>query len=109
MARSRRLASATSVVRFLLDTDRSIEYLKGRGPGFTFVRAVGVETFVISVVTYAELYEGVAFAPASSADRVALAKMLSVVDVVPVDKPIAERFGEIRAQLRRAGNLIADA
>ena len=62
----------------------------------------------ISVVTLAELRYGADCSAQPDANHQAIDDFLSGVAVLAVDADIARAFGEIKARLRRQGNLIED-
>ena len=68
-------------------------------------RAEGV---AISIVTLAELYEGVYGSTDPAASEQTLQQFLRGVSVVGIDEDTARRFGQERARLRAAGQLIGD-
>ena len=64
------------------------------------------DTASISVVTIGELYAGVHLAKAPEARRLRQARLDAVRRAfapIPVDEPIAERYGEVLAVARREG------
>jgi len=60
------------------------------------------------VITLAELRYGADCSAQPTANHQAIDDFLSGVAVLVVDADIARAFGEIKAQLRRQGNLIED-
>jgi tRNA(fMet)-specific endonuclease VapC len=64
------------------------------------------DTMYISTITQAELEFGVAKSQNKAKNAQALAKFLSVVNVIDFDTNAAEAYGEIRAALQIKGNLI---
>jgi len=61
-----------------------------------------------SVVSLAELYEGVERSTESAAEEAAVQDFLSTVEVVGLDEETARIFGRERARLRTAGKPIGD-
>jgi len=93
---------------FLLDTDTCVFWLRGRAAVHARLAAVGPEALSISAVTLAELRYGADCSAQPDANHRAIDDFVSGVDVLAVDADIARAFGEIKAQLRRLGNLIED-
>lgn len=44
---------------YLLDTDRIVEYLKGRKDAIQLITSLRYEGLAISLITYGEVYEGI--------------------------------------------------
>ncbi len=91
-----------------MDTDWAIDYLHKanrtvRRLEELFSRGVG-----LSVVSLAELYEGLARSRNPEADEGAVRMFLEAVDMIPLDDAACRVFGEERARLREEGNLIGD-
>ena len=60
----------------------------------------------ISSITYAELYHGVEKSQAVDKNKIALAVLLSNIEIKDFDSRSAESYGKIRAQLEKAGTPI---
>lgn len=92
--------------RYLLDTDWLIDFLIGRAAALDLVRPLLAQGLAISVITYAEFYEGLVRSP----DRIKLEQKLddfvSGTEMLPIDVDTAHLFGERRAELRSQGKLI---
>ena len=67
-----------------------------------------VDGVAVSIVTIAELYEGVFLASQPEAVRASIQRVQQDFKVLGIDVETAERFGELRARLRRAGQLVPD-
>ncbi|MGH2583374.1 MAG: PIN domain-containing protein [Dehalococcoidia bacterium] len=96
-------------MNLLLDTDTVIEILRGNPKALHRLGSVSAGIDVCaSAITAAELYHGAARSanPATSTQQVAL--LLSGLQVIPVDQPIAAEFGALKASLQAAGQVIAD-
>jgi tRNA(fMet)-specific endonuclease VapC len=95
-------------LRFLVDTDWVIEYLRGTPAMVTRLTELQPQGLALSIISLAELYEGVFYSRDPEGDGVDLADFLRGVTVLGIDADIAQRFGRERGRLRRAGMLIAD-
>ena len=91
---------------YLLDTDWLIDYLGGREPARVLVESLLPSGLAISVITYAEFYEGVVDSPRGAEHLRKLEDFTVGVDVHGIDRTIAHIFGERRAALRARGLLI---
>ena len=91
-----------------MDTDWAIDYLHKADRTVRRLESLFADGVGLSVVSLAELYEGLARSRNPDADAEALRLFLEAVDVVPLDDPACRVFGEARARLREEGNLIGD-
>jgi tRNA(fMet)-specific endonuclease VapC len=94
--------------RFLVDTDWVIQYLKGYPAFVARLGDLQPQGLALSIISLAELYEGVFYSRDPEGDGQDLADFLRGVTVLGIDRDIAERFGRERGRLRKAGMLIAD-
>ena len=87
---------------YLIDTSWAIRHLRGRAEYTEKLSALEPSGLAISVITLAELYEGVA--RSSNRAGAALDAFISGVRVLLVDEGTARAFGKLSAQMRSAGN-----
>ena len=95
-------------MQFLVDTDWVIDCLNGIervAQHFDGLRPQGIG---LSIISLAELYEGVFGAADSQADESALQDFLADVEVVPLDPTVCRIFAEERRKLRALGTLVSD-
>ena len=95
-------------MQFLVDTDWVIDYLHRADRTVRRLEELLPGGVGLSVVSLAELYEGLARSRNPDADADALRLFLEAVDVVPLDDAACRVFGAERARLREEGNLIGD-
>ena len=95
-------------MKFLLDTDTCVFWLRGHQPVRDRLVAVGPEEVGISVITLAELRYGAAYSARPEANHQAIDDFISGITVFGIDLNIARTFGDIKAHLRREGMLIED-
>lgn len=95
-------------LHYLIDTDWVAHYFKGRPNTVARLQALRGQGLGISVVTLAELYDGVYGARDPDAKEQILTKFLEWVTIVELDTDVADLFGKERHRLRQAGNLIGD-
>ena len=95
-------------MRYLIDTDWVIHYLRGVGRVVERVLTLAPEGVGISIVSLAELQEGIARSATPEVDAAILRGFLTTVTVVDLDEDTCRIFGRERARLRAEGNLIGD-
>lgn len=95
-------------MEYLVDSDWVIDFLRKVEPTVERIEEFITYGVGMSVVTLAELYEGLARSSNRDADEEALMIFLEAVDVVPLDDAACRIFGDERARLRKAGNIIGD-
>jgi tRNA(fMet)-specific endonuclease VapC len=62
----------------------------------------------ISLITFGEVYEGIYYGRDPEKTEEVFQRFLRVADILPLTKPITQRFAQIRGELRRTGNIIGD-
>lgn len=93
---------------YLLDTDTCIYWLRNRQSVRDKVREVGWNQISICVITVAELYYG-AYNSNRVTENLARAEFfIQNLPVLPLNDTALRRFGELKAELRRIGQPIAD-
>lgn len=92
---------------YLIDTDWIIEYLRGNRKIVSILQKLFDEGLFVSIISVAELYEGV-YASTSPKHKMALDDFLSGVVVLGVDLNVCETFGKLRHELRKRGEVIGD-
>ena len=95
-------------MRYLVDTDWVIDHLHGRAQVVRRLEELAPEGIGLSILSLAELYEGVYFSTAPQDNEKALQDFLGGVDVLPLDDGICRVFAQERGRLRAAGMLIGD-
>jgi len=94
--------------KYLVDTDWVIFYLRGKEPFVSTLKEYQKDSLAISVVSLAELYEGVYRSDNPISREKGLKDFLAGVEILDVDRHIAWLFGKHRADLRRQGLPLAD-
>jgi tRNA(fMet)-specific endonuclease VapC len=95
-------------LRYLLDTDWVIHYLHGNHSIVRRVRALSDQGIALSVVSLAELYEGVFFSSNPPGNESALHDFLRGVTLLGVDEETCKTFGRQRGLLRAGGKAVSD-
>ena len=93
---------------YILDADWTINALAKRRRAHTILRRLAAAGIAISWLTVGELYEGAFDSANPQAHLTALREFLHPFRMVGVNGPIMEHFAEIRAGLRRRGEIIPD-
>lgn len=93
---------------YLLDTSVIVNYLQGKKQIVTLLDTIEGE-LVSSCICLAELYEGVYRVKNKlEVEEIVISFFKSLSKIYPIDEKIAKCFGEIRAELKKEGNVIED-
>ncbi len=95
-------------MEYLLDTDWAIDYLHKADRTVRRLEELLAAGIGISIVSLAELYDGLEGSKNPDGDAAALRLLLQVVDVIQLDDAACQIFGRERYRLRAAGNIIGD-
>ncbi|UJS18493.1 MAG: type II toxin-antitoxin system VapC family toxin [Candidatus Jettenia sp.] len=93
---------------YLIDTDWIIHYLNGQREIVKRLLALRKEGLAISVISLAELYEGVYYSTNPEGDKKALDNFLTGVSILGLDDEICKVFGKERGKLRKLKIAIGD-
>ena len=85
---------------YLVDTDYVIDYLKGQRNVPELLHTLLPEGLALSIITYAEIYEGIFYGHNRTHYEKGLHQFLHGVRVLGITRSIARRFAVIRGQLR---------
>jgi tRNA(fMet)-specific endonuclease VapC len=95
-------------VNYLLDTDTCIYWLNGRDVVKSKLLSVGLNKTAICSITVAELYYG-AYNSSRVEENLARAeRFIQNITIIPLNNDVMGLFGELKAQLRRLGQPVAD-
>jgi tRNA(fMet)-specific endonuclease VapC len=94
------------VITHLTDTGWLIRSLRKNAAYTDTLRKIGAAQWAVSLVSVAELLEGVYLANDPAAARQAVDQELAGVTRLGINEAIADLYGEQRARLRRANQLI---
>jgi tRNA(fMet)-specific endonuclease VapC len=95
-------------VRYLIDTDWVIDHLNHIEPVVARLKELRPQGLALSIITLAELYEGVYYSRDPDKSQAALEAFLEDVAVLGIDEEICQRFGKERGRLRKEGKPIGD-
>lgn len=93
---------------YVLDTDTCIYWLNGEGKIRTKVEQVGPDNLRMTIITLAELRYGAYNSQNVSENLENINNFLRKVRVLPLDQDGSDRFGKIKVDLRKKGQMIED-
>ena len=93
---------------YLVDTDWIIHYLNGSPKFVERLRSLREEGLSISIVSLAELYEGIYYSTDPAANENGLSNFLTGVTVLGIEEEICKVFGKERGRLRKKKQTIGD-
>jgi tRNA(fMet)-specific endonuclease VapC len=93
---------------YLLDADWTIQALAGRMPTVSELDRLASAPVASCWVTAAEVYKGAFKSSNPHAHLRQMRQFLSRYRMLSIDDAIAERFADLRANLRRRGEMIPD-
>lgn len=92
---------------YLLDSDWVADYLKGRDPAVVLIDSLYSAGLALSIITYAEVYEGIYYGHDRPRYERVYREFLRGVDILGINRPVARRFAIVRGALRAQGQLIS--
>jgi tRNA(fMet)-specific endonuclease VapC len=95
-------------VPFLVDTDWIIHFFNGRSEIIAKLRELSVEGVAMSVVSLADLYEGIYYSRNPGNDEAVLRDFVRTVSVLGIDEEVTRIFGRERGRLRKLGRTVGD-
>ena len=93
---------------YLVDTDWIVDYLKGKEIAVKKLQELFDDGLYVSIISVAEIQEGISGAKNNEEAAKSFSEFLEGVIVLNIDEIICKKFGEIRNNLRKSGNLIGD-
>ncbi len=95
-------------MNYVLDTDICIYWLNGNKRIRDKIMRIGTDSLRTTIITVAELRYGAYNSQKVEENLININKFLRKVRIIGLGKRAAERFGEIKAELRKKGELIGD-
>ena len=92
----------------IIDSDVTIDFLKGKQQVARLLDAIGRRNLSISTVSVAELVDGNINGPDPVGQELGLRRLLAVTRIRIVNRAIGERTRQIRADLRRRKRPVDD-
>lgn len=96
------------MLHYLIDTDWVIHYLNGHEGIVRRLDELKEQGLGLSIVSLAELYEGIYYSTDPEGNERDLADFLQGVVVVGIDEGTCKTFGRERGRLRAAGKTVGD-
>ncbi len=93
-------------MKYLIDTDWIIHYLHGNEKVVSKLTSFRKEGLAISVISLAEVYEGVYNSRDYAASEQGVKNFVEGVSILDVDEDVCKIFARERARLRKQGQLI---
>jgi len=93
---------------YLLDTGWIVRHLRGVQAYTETLLKIGAPQLALSILSLAELYEGVYRARDPAVAEHAVMTFVSDKTILPITEPITRLFGQERARLRQQNQLIGD-
>ena len=95
-------------MQYLLDTDTCIYWLNGKKSVRDKLLEIGFQEVSICVITVSELYFG-AYNSSKIKQNLTTAEIfIQNIGVLPLSNQTLKQFGQLKAQLRKAGTPVAD-
>ncbi len=94
--------------RYLIDTDWVIHYLNDHAAIVKRLNELKTEGLALSVISLAELYEGVYYSTDPEGNERDLNDFLQGVELIGIDEETSKKFGKERGRLRATGKTIGD-
>lgn len=93
---------------YVVDTDWIIDHFNGIDPVTRRLDEMRPAGLAVSIVSVAELYEGVLYSQNPTKSKAVLQRFIDGVSVLPIDEEVCEVFGRERGRLRPRGRVIGD-
>lgn len=94
------------MIAYLVDSDQVIDFLKGKKSVVEKLIKIQPEGLGVSIISLAELYEGVYYSNNPESQIMGLNNFLKGTTILGIDNKIAQIFGNLRGDLRKKKNLI---
>jgi tRNA(fMet)-specific endonuclease VapC len=93
---------------FLIDTDWVIDHLNAVSEVTRRLKELEPQRLALSIISAAELWEGVYFSRDQKRSQVMLEAFLSGVTILNLDEEVCKRFGHLRGSMRKRGQVMGD-
>ena len=95
-------------MKYLIDTDWIIDHLSGIEKVEKKLEELAPEGLALSIVSLAEVYEGVFYSRDPRKSERTLKEFLTGISILEIEKEICKIFGRERGRLRKEGKMIGD-
>jgi len=93
---------------FPIDTDWVIDHLNAVAEVTRRLKELEPQGLALSIISAAELWEGVYFSRDQKRSQVMLEAFLSGVTILDLDEEVCKRFGHLRGSMRKRGQVMGD-
>ena len=93
---------------FLIDTDWVIDHLNAVAEVTRRLKELEPQGLALSIISAAELWEGVYFSRDQKRSQMMLEAFLSGVSILNLDEEVCKRFGHLRGSMRKGGQVMGD-
>lgn len=93
-------------MKYLIDSDYVADYLKGRSHATLLLDVLYPDGIAISIITLAEVYEGIFYGYKPDFYKTAFRRFLQGVRVLPLTRTIAIKYAMLRGELHKTGKII---
>ncbi len=93
---------------YLVDTDWIVDYLKGKQKSVETLQKLFDDVLYVSMISIAEIYEGIVDAKDKEQIEKSLDDFLEGVVILNLNEDICRKFGKIRNDMRKKGEMIGD-
>ncbi len=93
-------------MNYLVDSHYIADYLKGRSLAVDLLHTLLQEGIAISIITFAEVYEGIYYGHDSTRYTAIFQQFLRGVSLLSITRSVAKRYALIRGALAQQGQLI---
>ena len=87
-------------MKYLVDSDYVVDYLKGQDKANVLLDTLFPQGLAISIVTFAEVYEGIYYGHNPKHYTMIFRRFLAGVTVLGINRSVAKQFATMRGQLR---------
>lgn len=85
-----------------------VDFLKGKEDAIRLLSPLFDQGLAMSIITYAELYQGVAVLSTDDARQTSFTALTESIDILGIDLETAREFGQLRTLLASSGQTIPD-
>ena len=93
-------------MKYLVDSDWVIDYLRGKDEAVNLLAGMTDEGIAISILTFGEVYQGILFGRDREHHERVFRNFMRAADVLTLNRSIMRRFAEIRGTLRMQGQTL---
>lgn len=95
-------------MKYIIDSDILIYFLKNQGKVVKKMEKISDENIFTTIINYTELLFGAYNSSMVEQNLKKVKSFLKTINILDFDKKAAENFAKLKAKLKREGNLISD-